>query len=186
VKDLVDLHGKFARGREYQRPRGQRIGTAIELGDTGKDGQAERGCLAGSRLRDTEDVPTLQLRRDRLCLDGGGSCEPGLVEGAQDGRRLAVVGDVLVDQQVYFIGGPDHAAGAAARIAPAGLQLCNRAIKRGIARVRSETRGWSPGHFAAHRKERSERREVRRRSRRRQRRIWGKRPPKARQILADQ
>ena len=87
---LGDLDGELARWREHQREK--RLGAVQELL---QDGQRERAGLAGTGLREADDVLALQRLRDGLRLNRGG-CLPSqrsarlreLVAHAQRRERL--------------------------------------------------------------------------------------------------
>ena len=68
-----DLAGQFARGREHQNAAGFFIGPhALDM-QMIDDRQRESGGLAGSSLRDADDIAALHRERNGLGLDRRGS-----------------------------------------------------------------------------------------------------------------
>jgi hypothetical protein len=66
---LADLARELARRREDQRPRRSRRPLRMLEREAMQDGKSEGGGLAGPRLGDAEQVPSLGEERDRLRLD---------------------------------------------------------------------------------------------------------------------
>ena len=93
AQHFVDLNGELTGRREDQRAGRHRRGTALELGEPGKDRQAEGRGLARARLGNAHDVPAFQLRPDGLCLDRRGGVEAGLGERADKLRGKAEFGE---------------------------------------------------------------------------------------------
>ena len=76
------LGGQFARRLQDERPRHARLGAA--LGQHLDHRQGEAGGLAGSRLRDADDIAALEHMGNALRLDGRGRRIAALLDRLQE------------------------------------------------------------------------------------------------------
>ena len=79
-----DLAGQFARRREHQHAAGFLVGPQALGVQALQDRQREGRGLAGSGLRDADDIAALQHERNGLGLDGSGGFVFLFGEGAKD------------------------------------------------------------------------------------------------------
>ena len=73
LEAVDDLRRELARRREHQHAAALRQRLVAVVGEVIEDRQREGGGLAGSGLRDADDVAALHHLRDGLCLDRRGS-----------------------------------------------------------------------------------------------------------------
>jgi|SRR5579863_5534688 len=100
AETLPDLAGEFTRRRKHERARAQsRRRTGVE-DEAIEDWQGERGGLAGSRLRDADEVAALKEGRNGLGLNGS---RFGISERVQRGlERRGQAEAVEIMQVVRF------------------------------------------------------------------------------------
>ena len=94
---VADLDGEFARRRQDQRTRGFRFAQLVPDAKPLQQRQRERGGLAGSGLRQTEQVLSVEQRRDGTRLDrrglriafGGKRAPERLGDAERDEREIS-------------------------------------------------------------------------------------------------
>ena len=79
---VADLRSELARRRQHETTNGS-VARGGRRGHVLQDGQQERGRLPGPGLRDPQHVPSIEKRRDGLCLNGRGGLVVLLCDGAQ-------------------------------------------------------------------------------------------------------
>ena len=88
LEGLAHLEGELSRGSEHERLR--RLLLEVELAE---DGQREGRRLAGAGLREADDVPPLEQRRDRRLLDRRRVLVAELLEALEDSLVEPQVGE---------------------------------------------------------------------------------------------
>ena len=96
AEGLGDLQCQLSRRREDQRLRGTRGGV-----EAGQDRDGERGGLAGTGLREADDIASVHERRDGRRLDG----RRGFIADVGDGRAYPRVDLEVVERADLRVGG---------------------------------------------------------------------------------
>ncbi len=81
---LLNLQGEFARGRKNERAGAALASIADDGGELGQHGQCERRRLAGSGLRDADQILTSENGRNGRRLDGRRFRIAGFLHGFQN------------------------------------------------------------------------------------------------------